>query len=282
MADHIDLLAVLGHPVGHSLSPAMHGAAIAALKLAAVYAAVDLPPEQLEQGLQAVRVLGYRGANLTIPHKERALQWLDDCSESAVRIGAVNTIIRSGDRLFGDNTDGRGWARSIREELGITLSGVRACIVGAGGAARAVADALLASGAEQVVLCNRDVDRAERLALTLRRQYPASDVRSFAPAGLRTEGIDLLVNTTPIGMYGHSEGALPIAAGLLHESMVVSDLVYRPRRTALLSAAQCAGAAIHEGIGMLVWQGALAFEEWFGAPAPVAVMREAALRRLEP
>ena len=281
MADHIDMLAVLGHPIRHSLSPVMHGAAIAALNLAAVYTAVDLPPEHLAQGLQAVRVLGYRGANLTIPHKERALQWLDDCSESALRIGAVNTIVRSGDLLFGDNTDGRGWARSISEELGITLSGTVACIVGAGGAARAIADVLLASGAEQLILCNRDVNRAELLALALKRQYPRSDVRSCSLAELRTEGVDLLVNSTPVGMYGHSEGHMPIAAELLHGSMVVSDLVYRPQRTALLSAAQQAGAAVHEGIGMLVWQGALAFEQWFGVSAPVAVMKEAALTRLE-
>lgn len=281
MTNHIDVLAVLGHPIGHSLSPAIQGAAIAALQLPAVYTAVDLLPEQLEQGLQAIRILGYRGANLTIPHKERALQWLDNCTESAQRIGAVNTIVRSGDALIGDNTDGRGWARSISEELGITLTGIRACIVGAGGAARAIADVLLASGAGQVILCNRNVNRAERLATELKSQYPHGDVRSCGLAELRTEGVDLLVNSTPIGMYGHLEGAIPIDAAHLRESMIVSDLVYRPRRTALLAAALQAGAVVHEGVGMLVWQGALAFEQWFGVPAPVAVMKEAALSILE-
>ncbi len=269
------MLAVLGHPIGHSLSPVMHNAAIADLRKDALYTAIDVHPLLLKQALVGLRALGFLGANLTIPHKEQAVPLLDNVTDVAMRIGAVNTIYRDQEQLIGDNTDGAGWAQSITRQLQCSLHGMRALIIGAGGAARAVGDALLEAGCESLTLANRDVVRALTLAEYLRSWYPNKVIQAVSFPDLSTIGMDLLVNTTPVGMYGHLEGRMPIEGSLLHEGLIVSDLVYRPLQTPLIEAAKAQGARVHGGLGMLVNQGALSFAMWFGETPSLSVMERA-------
>ena len=268
------LLAVLGHPVSHSLSPAMHGAAIAALGLDAFYTALDVPPERLPEVLAAAWTLGFRGLNLTIPHKEAGLPLAAAVTDAARRIGAVNTLVRTPDGWLGDNTDGAGWRRSLEEETGARIGGARVALLGAGGAARAILDTLLAGGCD-VTVYNRDPARAEALCRHARGVWAGAGVRPEALGAFTGEGIDVLVHATPVGMHGEGAGRMPCAAAALRPGMVVSDLVYRPQVTPLLSAARERGAVAHGGLGMLVHQGALAFECWFGRTPPAAAMRAA-------
>ncbi|MCI0181918.1 MAG: shikimate dehydrogenase [Acidibacillus sp.] len=276
-----DLLAVLGHPIRHSFSPIMHQAAIVDRGLDAVYTAIDVAPEQLRDAFCGMRVLGFLGANLTIPHKERALEYMDELTDRAQRIGAVNTVIRDKNRLIGDNTDGAGWLESITTELSLSLTGVRAVVIGAGGAAHAICDALLQAGCESLTIANRDVVRAQTLAVHLQTWYKQSLIQVVGLDQLSTDGIDLLINTTPVGMHGLAQGQMPIAEHLLHSTMIVSDLVYRPMQTPLLLAAKNRGALVHGGLGMLIAQGALAFHAWFGCDPPRSVMEQAILHDMK-
>lgn len=276
------LLTILGHPAAHSLSPAMQGAAIAKTGLWAAYGLSDVPPGGLPSAVEGLRVLGFLGANVTLPHKEAVLAHLDGVTDEARRIGAVNTIVREGSTLLGDNTDGRGWARSLKEELGVDLYGMRAAVLGAGGAARAVVDALLAQGCESVAVYNRSPGRAVELATHFSSFYGSGRIFHGALQDLRLKESDLLVNTTPAGMAGHAEGMAPVREEVLRPGLIVSDIVYRPERTMLLRFAEQAGARTHGGLGMLVHQGAIAFERWFGVPAPVESMRSAARAALSP
>lgn len=272
-----DLLCVLGHPIGHSLSPIMHNAAIADLQKDALYVAIDVEQKQLGQALQGLRALRFLGANLTIPHKELAMPWLDEMSDRARRIGAVNTIVRDGERLIGDNTDGAGWIQSVNRQLNVSLSGSKALILGAGGAARAIGDALLQANCESLTVANREVQRAKRLIAHFQEWSPKAKLRAIAIEEINTEAIDVLVNTTPVGMYGHLEGLLPIHQELIRPNMIVSDLVYRPLETPLLQAAKARGARVHGGLGMLIEQGALAFSQWFSEDPAISVMEQAVL-----
>ncbi len=264
---------LLAHPVGHSLSPVMHAAAYRHLGIDARYLALDVAPEALEGAVQGLRRPDVAGANVTIPHKQAVIPWLDGLTEAARRVGAVNTVVPSGGRLIGDNTDGEGFLRAL-DELGVAPAGLAAVVLGAGGAARAVALALLGAGTE-VALYNRGRARAERLATEL---APAGGIRVLAAEALpeAVAAAGLLVQATPVGMEGVAEGISPLPDGVLPEAGAVVDLVYRPRRTALLTAARAAGLTVQDGLPMLVHQGALALERWFGVAAPVEVMRRAA------
>lgn len=280
-ADSVTFLTILGHPIGHSVSPTMQAAAIREAGLRAVYGAVDVPPERLGDAIKGLRALGFRGANVTIPHKEAVVAALDDLTDEARRIGAVNTIVRDADRLIGDNTDGEGWRRSLEEECASSVAGLRAVIAGAGGAARAIADALLAAGCERVTLLNRHEARAAALAAHLEVWHGRGRVFTHALDASQLADCDLFVNTTPVGMEGHADGQIPVAPSSLREDLIVSDIVYRPTWTPLLIAARETGCRIHGGLGMLVYQGALAFERWFGVAANTDSMRAAAVEALK-
>lgn len=277
----VEMVGLFGHPVGHSLSPAMHEAAIRSMGIQAVYKAFDVAPQDLPAAMAALRLLQFRGINLTIPHKEAALPLVDELTSTAARVGAINTVLRDGQRLIGDNTDGAGYVAALQSDLGLQVAGMHVAILGAGGAAKAIADALLDEGCQRVQLYNRNGARAQALGMHLQQYYSARRIMTAPLAEFNSAGLDLLINTTPVGMLGHLDGASPVAESHLRSDLIVSDIVYRPLHTPLLVAAAAHGAKIHDGTGMLVFQGALALSRWFGVVAPSLVMRNRLLDVLQ-
>lgn len=278
-----DLYVIFGDPVSHSRSPAMHNAAFAALGLDARYETRAVRATDLPAAISGMRTHGIRGANVTLPHKTAVMALLDHVEPDARAIGAVNTIYRDGERLCGENTDARGLARALAEAE-VPLSASRVLVLGAGGAARASVVGLARAGAARVAIAARRQDEAQALAREL-----ASTV---APCALSHLGMDapalidafaetdLLVQATSatLGDGPHAEPfarALPWTALPAHA--VVTDLVYKPRYTRVLVAAESRGLRTVDGLGMLLHQGALAFERWTGLPAPLDVMRAALL-----
>ena len=256
---------VVGHPVGHSLSPAMHEAAFRRSGLDAAYLPFAVPPPELPDFLTAARLSGISGLNVTIPHKRAVIPFLDGLDPDAQRIGAVNTILPVDDGLIGANTDLIGAVGALEEAT--PLTGRRATVIGAGGAARAVLHGLLQRGAEVLV-----ISRNDRKAAALADEFGAG----HAPAA-RIERIagDILVNATPAGMAPETEGCpVPDAAIAAHE--VIFDLVFEPRRTVLLRKAETLGKRTVFGVRMLALQAAAAFERWTGLAAPVETMAAAA------
>lgn len=268
---HTQLVGVLGYPVRHSLSPAMHNAAFEALGLNWVYLAFEVAPHHLGAAIAGMRALDIRGLNLTIPHKEPACALVDRLTPSALAIGAVNTLYWEGNTLIGDNTDAEGFLKALSDE-GIDPSGQTVLVLGAGGSARAVVYALRSRGCE-VVLANRTLERAHRLA----EAFGVTQVLPLESEALRPLMPSLLgvVNCTALGMEPHSDTIPPVPLEGLPSGAWVCDLVYRPLQTRLLEHAQALGLRIVSGLGMLVWQGALAFERWTGHPAPIKVMKRA-------
>ncbi|PWK16026.1 shikimate dehydrogenase [Tumebacillus permanentifrigoris] len=264
------LTGLFGHPVAHSKSPQMHNAAFAHLGLDYVYLAFDIPPEAIEQGVQSIRALNLRGVNVTIPHKVAVLPFLDELSDAARRIGAVNTIVHEQGRLIGHNTDGIGYLAALREETGFTPAGQSVLLLGAGGAARAVATQLALDGAAQITIAARAVAKAAELLAPL-ESLTAADAVSLS--GVVPAEYDLVVNTTPIGMHPQVD-ELPIDPNLLRAGQWVSDLIYNPRQTRFLQEAAARGCLVSGGLGMFIHQGAEAFRLWTGHPAPTDVMRK--------
>jgi shikimate dehydrogenase len=255
----------------------MHNAAFAALGLDYCYVPFEVPPSALATAVRGLRALGVVGANVTIPHKERVIPYLDELSTEARVIGAVNTIRHRDGRLIGHNTDVPGFLRAFREDTGVVVRGGRFLVLGAGGAARAVTAALALGGARGVTVLNRSVAKARRLVTRLRRAFPqlewsvAPSARQLPPSGV-FRGV---IQATSLGMAPHDPS--PVPADWLDGSAAVYDLVYG-RPTVLLRAAAARGARHAGGLGMLVYQGALAFTIWTGRRAPVDVMRAALLR----
>ncbi|GEN34605.1 MULTISPECIES: shikimate dehydrogenase [Aneurinibacillus] len=270
------LTGLFGHPVGHSLSPLMHNRAFAELGVNFHYAAFDIDPGQVREAVAAIRALGLRGVNVTIPYKVAVMDYLDEVEEEAKAIGAVNTIVNEGGKLIGYNTDGRGFVRSLIEETGIDVKRQSAILVGAGGAARGVAVSLLRAGLPSLAIANRTEEKAERLAEQLQAMNPQARIAALPMKEIADALTDatLLVQTTSIGMHPNID-ASPVAAEALHERLLVSDLIYNPLETKLLRDAKEKGARIHHGLGMFIYQGALSFEYWTGQPAPVEAMRKA-------
>lgn len=264
-------LALLAHPAGHSVSPAMHRAAFAALGLDARYDAFDVPPADLGAAVARLRAAPWAGANVTVPHKEAVIRFLDELTPVARRLGAVNTIMRRGGALLGDNTDLAGFARSLAG-LRPAWGDVPVVVVGAGGAARAVVAAFVDVGA-RVALWARDAGRARALLDEL--APGAAEVLSDTARDAAVAACAALVQTTPVGMHGGPAGS-PLAAGVLPAGGAVIDLIYRPPRTPLLRAAQAAGLRVRNGLPMLVYQGAASLEAWTGRAAPIHVMGVAA------
>ena len=255
----------------HSLSPALHNAAFVAGGLDWIYAAFDVAPGQAAEAVQAMRTIGLAGLSVTMPHKADIVDALDSVTPAAAALGAVNTVVVDDDgRLVGHNTDGDGFLDSLAA-AGVTVAGRRVALLGAGGAARAVADALGRAGAAAVIVVNRSPGPAEVCAAlagaTIGLVGRAADVADA----------DLVVNATPIGMVDRS---LPCDATLLRREQVVADLVYHPLDTALLVAARRAGATVVDGLGMLVHQAARQQQLWTGVVPSVAVMRAAAMAEL--
>jgi shikimate dehydrogenase len=265
---------IVGWPVEHSLSPAIHNAAFAAAGLDWAYVPLPVPPEGLAEALAGVAALGFRGVNVTMPHKTETADLLEELSEDAQLLRAVNTIVVRGGALEGHNTDTPGFGRFLRRDAGFDPAGAEALIFGAGGAARACALALARAGAGRITVAARDVARAAPLASIVESVggVPLAVVRLGDVEG---SVADLVVNATPVGAPG-AEPAHP-ALPRLGPGVLVVDLLYDPPTTDLQRRAREAGATAVGGLGHLLEQAALSFELWTGTPAPLDVMSAAAL-----
>lgn len=268
------IFCIFGHPVEHTFSPAMHNAAFKKLGMNACYVPFAVHPDKLADAVKAVIPLGLSGLNITVPHKENIIPFLDDLSEEARLVGAVNTIeVRNG-RLIGHNTDGRGFLRSLKEQAGFDPRGKKILCVGSGGAARAVGFSLALAGAGSMVFFNRDAARAERLASNISDNTGCTagslSGSSFYSAA---EEADCLINATSLGLKRGD--AIPIPRAAIRRGHLVCDLVYNPPLTPILKAAQAKKAKTLSGLGMLLYQGVIAFEIWTGKKAPVPAMKKA-------
>ncbi len=262
--------AVLGLPVAHSLSPVIHNAAFAALDMDWTYVALPVEPGMVPAAVTGLRALGIVGANVTMPHKEAVADVVDELTDDAARLRAVNTIEMRGGVLVGHNTDAPGFARFLEHDAGFDPAGRTALLFGAGGAARACALALARAGLTRIVVALREPARARALADALDGYPTVVDVVAFDDAA-EVEA-DLVVNGTPLGAHGET-----IALPRVGPDALVVDLLYRPASTPLQQAARATGAKAFGGLGLLLHQAALSFELWTGRPAPLEVMSAAAV-----
>ena len=266
---------VLGYPLSHSLSPIMHQAAYEALDLDALYAPFQVPPSQLSKVLRGLERAGIDGLNVTVPHKERVRRWLGErrIDDAARDIGAVNTLLRRDGRLIGTNTDVEGF-RGVLQELRCAIHGKPVLLLGAGGAARAVAFTLLHDGAGRVWLTNRTASRANGLHRWMRRQRLGASVEvvDWTVRASVARRAEVVVNATSLGL--RPSDPLPLPASALHEGQVVVDLVYAAPTTRLVQEARRRRALAADGVPMLVYQGAASFRLWWKRPAPVTAMRK--------
>ena len=279
-------LGVLGDPVAHSLSPRMQNAALKHCKIGMQYARFHILPNELAEALKLIRGLRFVGINLTNPHKIDVVEIMDDLDEDAKRIAALNVIKIDDGKLRGFNTDGRGFSRAIREEFSVDLRDLRVMILGAGGAARAIALQCAKENCERLVIANGTFEKGEKLADKLRDFFSGPKVLGPVPRlqAIRWEenafrfqiaNVDLVVNATPVGL--NRADPSPIPARLLAPHLMIYDTVYAEKHTSFVSAALEAGARGANGLSMLLHQGALAFEIWFEREAPLEVMRKALL-----
>jgi shikimate dehydrogenase len=269
---------IIGWPVEHSRSPAMHNAAFRAKGIDAVYVRFPVHPDDVGEAVRGLKALGVRGANVTVPHKEAVIPYLDELSREARAMGAVNTIVRDNERLIGHNTDAPGLARAL-EDAEVKLEGARIVVLGAGGAARAAVVGLAQRGASRITIAARRADQAQALAEQLAHACPcplaacgmaAEQVASsFEEATLLVQSTSATLATAPDA--GNFAACLPLE--VLPSDATVIDLVYKPRETAVLARAKLRGLKTVDGLGMLLQQGALAFELWTHLHAPVQVMR---------
>ena len=282
--DHPAVLAVIGDPVEHSRSPQMHNPALRAAGIDAEYVRLHLAPDELAEGLSLMKSSGFTGTNVTIPHKGSVYDTVDSMTEVARRIGAVNTVAFDGDEMLGHNTDAPGLKRAIREEFSIDLSDLRIMILGAGGGAgRAAAVQCAMDHCDRLVLVNRTVEKAEALKEELRELFidpdrlegPSNRLVSIPREEKYLERelgqVDLIINATSVGMKRTDPEVVP--QRLIEPHHLVYDMIYAPPRTRLINDAEAAGAKAANGLSMLLWQGALAFEFWFNREAPVEAMR---------
>ncbi len=265
---------IFGHPVEHTFSPGMHNSAFAKLKMDACYVPFGVHPDHLGDAVKALVPLHLSGLNVTVPHKERIIPFLDALSEEAELIGAVNTVeIREGS-LIGHNTDGRGFLRSLKEQARFNPKGKKILFVGSGGAARAVGFSLALAGAAKIRFRDLDGKKAEALARDI-FEKTGVDVLSISEEALSSSAAeaDCIINATPLGLK--KGDPLPLDKELIDSRHLVCDLVYNPPVTSFLKAAKARRAQLLPGLGMLLYQGVIAFEIWTGKKAPVAVMQKA-------
>jgi shikimate dehydrogenase len=260
------VVGVIGDPIAHSRSPLLHQAAFDALGLDWVSVAFRVAPEALKAALDGMRAFDIRGLSVTMPHKEAAARLVDALTPVAAQLGAVNCITAREGTLVGDSTDGAGFLRALDRDTGFAPAGRRCLVLGAGGAARAVIFALAEAGASEVVVVNRDAQRALQAAGLAGTRGRVGHAEEMAEA-------ELIVQATPQGMAGTAgEGQLALDPQFLHPGQIVADLVYHPRITSTLAAAQERGATPIGGLGMLVHQAALALEQWTGRSVPVEAL----------
>ncbi len=277
------ICALIGDPVEHTMSPAMHNAAYRKLGLDYIYIPFRVDPEQLAPAVDGLRALKVSGFNVTIPHKVSIIPMLDGLDPLAEKIGAVNTVVNNDGELRGYNTDADGFLRALLER-GVEPGGKNVVVLGAGGASRAITY-ILAEKVASLTILNRmlEMDWAEAIAELIKDDFGkvvrVLELRDDYLAEV-LERADILVNATSVGMSPAGDES-PVPAGLLKDSLIVFDIVYNPIITRLLREAKAAGARTIGGIDMLAWQGALAFEKWTGQSAPQDLMRKEAIKMLE-
>jgi len=270
---------IFGYPVEHTFSPGMHNAAFKKLGMDACYVPFAVHPGRLVDAAKALIPLGLCGLNITVPHKEKIIPCLDDLSEEARLIGAVNTIEVKEGRLIGHNTDGRGFLRSLKEQANYDPRGEKFLFIGSGGAARAVGFSRALAGAEKIIIYDIDTQKAGLLAQDI-RQKTGVDAGTIDRESLAAyaAGAGCLINATPLGLKRNDP--LPLPGACIQKHHLVCDLVYNPPETPFLSAAKARKAKRLAGLGMLLFQGVIAFEIWTGEKAPVSVMKSALMRQL--
>ncbi len=284
-------LAVFGDPIVHSRSPQMHNPALAAAGSNCQYVRLHIQPDELPEALELLKSQNFIGTNVTIPHKGGVFDGVDDMSEVARRIGAVNTVAVEGDRLIGHNTDAPGLKLAIREAFSMDLTDLRIMIIGAGGGAGKAASVQCAMDqCERLVLVNRTVEKAQVLAKELsdlmedpeKLEGPTDRIlaipHEIAAMEEEIDQIDLIINATSMGMKRTDPEVIP--QRLIEPHHLVYDMIYAPPRTRLIANAEAQGARASNGLGMLLWQGVLAFEYWFNQDAPVEAMRRGLLDSL--
>ena len=270
---------IIGDPVEHTLSPAMHNAAFKALRLDFVYVAFKVEKEELRNAMSGVRSLGIHGLNVTMPHKNSIANYLDELDSTAKFIGTVNTVVNANGRLMGFNTDGMGALKALKEN-GVIPTGKKLVLFGAGGAANAIAFQA-AQEVEKLVILNRTAEKAERLAETLGKKFNKWVVGNSLSASHIKEELkdsDILINATSVGMHPNIEQS-PVRPELLRPDLCVMDIVYNPLETQLAKDAKACGAKVISGVEMLIYQGAASFEIWTNKHAPIKTMKRAILNK---
>jgi len=271
-----ELVGVFGYPVAENPTCVIQEAAFQELGLNWRYLTIEVKPEGLAEAMKGLKAMGFQGINLTIPHKVAVMQFLDEISPDAVMIGAVNTVRRDGTRLIGENTDGKGFLRSLHQDGNIDIKGKHVAVLGAGGAARAITFELALAGAAELRIINRSGERGEALVndLTVRTGIHAS----FVPWASTYEGgedIDILVNATSIGLFPDVDAVPDISLAKLRSDVLVCDVVPNPPETRFIQTARARNLKVLTGLPMLVYQGAIGFEMWTGHKAPESVMKKA-------
>jgi shikimate dehydrogenase len=270
-----ELVGVFGHPVSENPTVVMQEAAFHALNLTWRYLTIEVYPEDLGAAMQGLRAFNMRGINLTIPHKVEVLKYLDEIKPEAALMGAVNTVIRIGDKLIGENTDGKGFMHALTQDAQVDPKRKKVLMLGAGGAARSIAVELALSGAREITIVNRSSERGRILAELLRTKTPArAGYVQWQESHVIPDDIDILINATSIGLFPNVHEKPDIRYDSIRSEMTVCDVIHTPM-TPFLKEAQHRGAKTVDGLGMLVYQGAIGFKLWTGLNAPVQAMHEA-------
>ncbi len=265
------LIGLIGNPVEHSKSPIMHNMMFDKLGLNYRYIAFNVQQNDLESAIDGIRALNIRGANVTIPHKVDVIKFLDEISEEAKRIGAVNTIVNQNGKLIGYNTDGEGYVQSLINETGISMKGKRVMLLGAGGAAKAIGYTISKQNLDSIIIINRNIEKAENLKEILDRNVYTKTAK-IDNLKEYIDNVDVIINTTSIGLYPNVDQSL-INKEWIKSCHLVSDIIYNPLITKLLKEADEKEAKVHTGLGMFVYQGAIAFKKWTGIFPDTIFMR---------
>jgi shikimate dehydrogenase len=271
-----DLVGCFGYPVAENPTGVMQEAAFRERGLNWRYLTIEVRPEQLADAVLGLRAFNMRGINLTIPHKVAVIRYLDRLSPEAELIGAVNTVVHEAGQLVGHNTDGKGFLLAVRDDAGVDLRGKRLVFLGAGGAARAMSVEMALAGASHITIVNRTRGRGDELAAHLRARTGAA-TESVAWEGdfVVPRETDMLINATSIGLFPNVAEMPRVALSSIRPELLVCDVIPNPPRTAFLAAAAARGARTLDGLGMLVYQGAIAFQMWTGVEPTIQVMRRA-------
>ncbi|MBA2846823.1 shikimate dehydrogenase [Methanococcus maripaludis] len=271
------LVGLIGHPVDHSFSPIMHNAAIKDLKINYRYFAFDVSEENLKDVVVGAKALNFRGFNVTIPHKLNIMKYLDEIDCDAEAIGAVNTVKIENGKAIGYNTDGIGVKKALEEKTGILIN-KNILIIGAGGASRAVSFELAKDN--NLTIVNRNIEKAENLSKEISRKLKKENPLNYGGLDINIENFDIIINTTPVGMYPHTEVEPVIPLNNIKKDAVVMDLIYNPLEPVFLKEAKKYGAKTINGIGMLVYQGAVSFEIWTGVKPDIYVMKKSIISKI--